>query len=73
MEAISSLDKRIIRKIDTLSMKHYVHKYGMDEYGITGRDFNIGVRKKGTDDFFSCAGFVVMENPIKTIAVDMGF
>ena len=44
----------------------------MDNLNITGRDFNIGIRKKGTEEFFNCATFVLMENQDKPIAIDMG-
>lgn len=72
MNAIENVDKGIRREIDTVAIKHYRHKYGMDKENITGRDFNIGIRKKNTDTFFNCGTFVVMETPEKPIAIDMG-
>ena len=72
LNAIQHVDKEIKREIDTVDLKHYRHKYGMDSFNITGRDFNIGIRKKGTEEFFNCATFVLMENQDKPIAIDMG-
>ena len=72
LNAIQYVDKGIKREIDTVDLKHYRHKYGMDNLNITGRDFNIGIRKKGTEEFFNCATFVLMENQDKPIAIDMG-
>lgn len=63
---------RINREVDKTSIEHYRHKYGMSKENITGRDFNIGIRKKGTNDYFSCGTFVLMESPDKKIAIDMG-
>ena len=45
LNAIQYVDKGIKREIDTVDLKHYRHKYGMDNLNITGRDFNIGIRK----------------------------
>lgn len=72
MRAIENIDKRVVRMIDQSSIEHYRHKYGMDAEYIYGRDFNVGIRKKGTNEFFSCATFVIMENLDKKIAIDMG-
>ena len=72
LNAIQHVDKGIKREIDTVDLKHYRHKYGMDNLNITGRDFNIGIRKKGANEFFNCATFVLMENQDKPIAIDMG-
>lgn len=72
LSAIKHVDKGIKREIDTVDLKHYRHKYGMDNLNITGRDFNIGIRKQGTQEFFNCATFVLIENQDKPIAIDMG-
>lgn len=72
MDAIAGVDDRIVREIDKLSIEHYTHKYGMVNENITWRDFNIGVRKKWTNDYFSCWTFVIMEDKNKKIAIDMG-
>lgn len=72
VEAISGVDKRIHRKFDTVEMCHYRHTYGLDDLNITGRDYNIGIRKSGTDTFINCGTFVVMETPSRKLAVDMG-
>lgn len=72
MSAIAGIDSRIIREIDKSNIEHYIHKYGMENENITWRDFNIGIRRKWTNDYFSCATFVIMENKHKKIAIDMG-
>lgn len=72
MDAISNVDSRIKRSVDTCDISHYRHNYGMNEERITGRDFNIGIRKKDTNEYFSCATFVIMEKENDKIAIDMG-
>ncbi len=72
LNAIENVDPKIRREIDTVSLKHYRHKYGMDEENIFGRDFNIGIRKNGTEEFFNCGTLVLMEKDGEPIAIDMG-
>lgn len=72
LSAIDNVDTKIKREIDTVSLKHYRHKYGMDDENVFGRDFNIGIRKKGTEEFFNCGTVVLMEKENKPIAIDMG-
>lgn len=72
IKAIESINKKIIRLVDQSNIEHYRHKYGMDEKNIFGRDFNIGIKKKDTDEFLNFAAFVVMEKNEKKLAVDMG-
>ncbi len=72
LAAIEGVDSKIKREIDTVSFNHYRHKYGMDEDNIFGRDFNIGIRKSGTEEFFNCGTLVLMEKDNEPIAIDMG-
>ena len=72
IKATRDVDSKITRLVDQSSIEHYRHSYGMDEKNIFGRDFNIGLRKKDTDDFLSFAAFVIMENKERKLAVDMG-
>ena len=51
---------------------HYRHKYGLDEQGIFGRDFNIALRKQKTDEFVTVGTVVLMEQNNRKIGVDMG-
>ena len=72
IKATESVDGKINRLVNESSIEHYRHRYGMDEKNIFGRDFNIGIKKEGTDEFFNFAAFVVMENGERKLAVDMG-
>lgn len=72
VKSIENVDSRIEREFDTVSEKHYRHKYGMDEQGIFGRDFNIAIKNSATGKYFNCGTFVVMENAERIIAIDMG-
>lgn len=61
IKATEIIDGKITRLVDQSSIDHYRHRYGMDEKNIFGRDFNIGLRKKDTNEFLNFAAFVVME------------
>lgn len=71
IKAIEKNDFGIIKEYDPYS--HYKHKYGMDDEKIIGRDFNIGIRKKNTNEFINSAAFVLMESPKGPIGIDMAF
>lgn len=71
IDSIKSIDKRIIREYDTFGEKYYKHKYGLEAEKITGRNFNIGVRKKGTDMFLDIGNIIVMENEEEPLAVEL--
>jgi hypothetical protein len=73
LESIENVDNEVIREIDTMSENYYRHKYGLDEYGIFGRNFNIAMRKRGTNFFNDLGNIIVMENNKKKFAIEMGF
>lgn len=72
IEVTESVNDKIIRIIDQCGVEHYRHRYGMDEKNVFGRDFNIGLRKTGTEDFLNFSSFVIMENNDRKLAIDMG-
>lgn len=69
-DAIEKIDSRIIREYNTEDNASYQHIYGIEN--VTGRNFNIAIRKGQTDDFFDCAAIIVMENDLEKLAIDMG-
>ncbi|MDR0849913.1 MAG: hypothetical protein LBN07_00300 [Christensenellaceae bacterium] len=71
IEATKNVDNNVVMEFDT-DKAHYKHKYGLDAYGIFGRDFNIAMRKQGTNEFINTAAIVLMENEHNKLAVDMG-
>ncbi len=71
IKAIENVDKGILREVDSANA-NYTHKYGLGDRGIFGRDFNIAVRKRGTEDFMNIGTVVVMESSEKAHAIDMG-
>lgn len=71
-DAISLVNNKILREYDTETIDNYRHIYGMDQQQILGRNFNIAMRKGKTDIFHDCAAIIVMENPYKKVAIDMG-
>jgi len=71
MLAVKSVAGNIKREEDSVEGT-YSHKYGLDDYGIYGRDFDIAIRRTGTDEFMNIATVVLMEQSTNKIAVDMG-
>ena len=71
MNSIKNIAQRIIREYDTFEEKYYKHKYGLESEEITGRNFNIGVRKKGTSTFLDIGNIIVMENKKMQLAVEL--
>ena len=71
LNSIKNIDQRIIREYDTFEEKYYKHKYGLESEEITGRNFNIGVRKKGTSTFLDIGNIIVMENKKMQLAVEL--
>lgn len=69
--AVSQIDKNIIKETNTHNA-HYRHKYGLDDENIFGRDFNIAVRRRNTDEFVNAGAIVLMEKGDKPLAIDMG-
>ena len=72
MKSVEQINKSVVREVDTEYDENYKHIYGMDKQEITGRNFNIAIRKTNTEDFFDCAAIIVMENPQRKVAIDMG-
>lgn len=72
INSIKSVDCRVKREFDTETEENYKHIYGLDKEQITGRNFNIAVRKENSNVFFDCAAIIIMENPYKKLAIDMG-
>lgn len=72
IDSIDMIDNKVLREFDTEDVENYKHIYGLDEQQITGRNFNIAVRKGNTNEFFDCAAIIVMETPSKKVAIDMG-
>lgn len=72
MNSIKSINGDVLREYNTENVNSYRHIYGLDSQGITGRNFNIAIRKQGTDTFFDCAAIIVMETKQEKLAIDMG-
>lgn len=72
INSIKKVDNRIEREYNTEADECYKHIYGLEKQQITGRNFNIAVRKGRSDVFFDCAAVIVMENPYEKLAIDMG-
>lgn len=71
LDAVKKVDSKIVREYDAFEEKYYKHKYGLEAEKITGRNFNIGIRKKGTEMFLDIGNIIVMENEDEKLAVEL--
>lgn len=71
IKSIEKVYSKIAREYDAFEEKYYKHKYGLEVENITGRNFNIGIRKKGTDVFCDIGNIIVMENENEKLAVEL--
>lgn len=72
INSVKDIDSNIVREYDTFGEKYYQHRYGLEDEGIRGRNFNIGIRKKNTDLFLDIGNIIVMENNDNKLAVEVG-
>ncbi len=69
--AINSVAGNVPREENAIDA-HYIHRYGLDEQGIFGRDFNIAVRNQRTNEFVNVGTVVLIEQRGRKIGIDMG-
>ena len=61
LKIISQLDD-VSLEIDTKPENYYNHKYGLDNFGIYGRNFNIALRDWKTKEFKDIGNVVIIES-----------
>lgn len=70
MNSIRALNENIIIEIDSRYEKYYRHKYGLQEYGIYGRNFNIAIRDFRTVEYKDIGNIIVIESNSKKYGVE---
>ncbi len=70
--SLQNIDSRILREYDTKEESYYKHKYGLDDFNIFGRNFNIALRDTSDNQFKDIGNIIVMESPDKKYAVEVG-
>lgn len=70
VRTIYSLKQNILVEYDTREFLYYRHKYGLQDYGIYGRNFNIALRDFKTGEFKDIGNIIVIESIDKKYGVE---
>lgn len=65
-----NIDSNINIEYDTMDKNYYKHKYGLDDYNIFGRNFNIAIRDKVSKQYKDIGNIIVIESPVKKYGVE---
>lgn len=70
LKAINNLNLNVMIELDLLPIEKYNHKYGLDNFGIYGRNFNIALRRENSELSDDIGNIVVIESPEKKYGVE---
>ena len=70
LSACQKIIPYIKTEVDTMSEKYYKHKYGMDLYGIRGRNFNFCLKDKNSGMYGDVGNIIIIEKDNEPIAVE---
>ena len=57
-------------EMNTREEKYYKHRYGLDEYGIYGRNFNIALKDKKACEYKDNGNIIIIENQNKKFGIE---
>lgn len=57
-------------EMNTREEKYYKHRYGLDEYGIYGRNFNIALKDKKVCEYKDIGNIIIIENQNKKFGIE---
>lgn len=57
-------------EMNTREEKYYKHRYGLDEYGIYGRNFNIVLKDKKACEYKDIGNIIIIENQNKKFGIE---
>lgn len=70
MESLKNLDGRVVVEIDSREEKYYRHKYGLQEFGIYGRNLNIAIRGYKNSEYKDIGNIIIIESPNEKFGVE---
>lgn len=73
MDAISAVDNDVKREYNTREDVYYRHKYGLQNLGIYGRNFNIALKDVSDGEYKDIGNIIIIENATKKYGVEFGF
>lgn len=63
-------DTNIKIEVDTKPEKYYTHKYGLEQLGIAGRNFNLAIEDKRDGEYKDIGNIIVIESNEKKYGVE---
>lgn len=73
LSSVEKLDRDINIEVDSKPQSYYRHKYGLDNLGIYGRNFNIAVRDTSDGIYKDIGNIIVIESDTKKYGVEFAF
>lgn len=70
LQAVKDNDLGKMLETDTMELDYYRHKYGLDEQGIYGRNFNIAILDKSDMSFKDIGNIIAIESTDKPYACE---
>ena len=70
IDAIKKINYNVNLEIDSKDISYYNHKYGLDDYGIYGRNFNIAIKDKSDSLFKDIGNIIVIESNSQKYGVE---
>lgn len=71
-KAVQNLDKQIKIELDSQPAEYYKHKYGLQQQGIYGRNFNIALKDYSDNVYKDIGNVIVIESQSKKYGVEFG-
>ena len=62
IQAIKNIDYGIKAEYDTRNLDYYSHKYGLQDYGIYGRNLNIAIKEPKLGEYKDIGNIIIIEN-----------
>lgn len=70
MEIVKNVSDMCNVEMNTREEKYYKHRYGLDEYGIYGRNFNIALKDKKACEYKDIGNIIIIENQNKKFGIE---
>ena len=70
INSLKNIDSNIKREFDTKPEVYYKHKYGLQDFGIFGRNFNIAIKDPNSEEYKDIGNIIVIESDKEKYGVE---
>lgn len=70
LNSLKNIDSNITIELNSKELNYYRHKYGLQEFEIYGRNFNIAIKQKNTSEYKDIGNIIVIESPCEKYGVE---